>query len=514
MPAVDESPDLTVQVDDDGLHVSSVEGARLNVFLDGRRVWSCVPDRDGQGPRGDRLVPWPRQMVPFLDGVAVVDVEDMVSGTRVSLEVSFGSGAGRVELRDSAGHELVVDKTGRLKRTFAMVSDAHRRRVVEATARALDLLREHGVEAFLTYGCLLGAVRDGRVIGHDDDADISYLARAQHPFDVIRESFELERLYRQHGWRTVRLSGADFKVVTTTPGERTIAIDVFTSFRRGEELHMMPNVRAVLPDSALLPTGTVTLEGQELPAPADPAAVLEAAYGPDWRVPDPSFKPGWERDARRRTSGWMRGERRNLSFWKDHHAAASPPEPSALARWTADREDPTRVLDVGCGLGSDAVYLAERGFDVVGLDYSRIGLDRATALAAEHDVPARFTFLNLYDLRYVLARAALLARTQAPEVVHAHLLVDALAADGRENFWRFCRGSLRRGGRVYLALTTRPSPLATGGNARDWPGPEQLREELAEHGFAVTHAEDVPPAPGVDPDDDPRVHRLVATKER
>jgi 2-polyprenyl-3-methyl-5-hydroxy-6-metoxy-1,4-benzoquinol methylase len=38
---------------------------------------------------------------------------------------------------------------------------------------------------------------------------------------------------------------------------------------------------------------------------------------------------------------------------------------------------PGRVLDVGCGEGADAVWLAENGWDVTALDVSRVALDRA-----------------------------------------------------------------------------------------------------------------------------------------
>lgn len=42
-----------------------------------------------------------------------------------------------------------------------------------------------------------------------------------------------------------------------------------------------------------------------------------------------------------------------------------------------------RALDVGCGEGADAVWLAGRGWTVTALDVSRVALDRARAHAAE-----------------------------------------------------------------------------------------------------------------------------------
>ncbi|MFI5287186.1 MAG: class I SAM-dependent methyltransferase [Candidatus Dormibacteria bacterium] len=40
---------------------------------------------------------------------------------------------------------------------------------------------------------------------------------------------------------------------------------------------------------------------------------------------------------------------------------------------------PARVLDLGCGLGTEAAFLADRGFDVCGIDLSEVAVDRAAA---------------------------------------------------------------------------------------------------------------------------------------
>jgi SAM-dependent methyltransferase len=51
---------------------------------------------------------------------------------------------------------------------------------------------------------------------------------------------------------------------------------------------------------------------------------------------------------------------------------------------------PARVADLGCGTGSLAVLLAERGHDVVGVDVSPRMLARARAKAAAHGVDVAF----------------------------------------------------------------------------------------------------------------------------
>jgi SAM-dependent methyltransferase len=67
-----------------------------------------------------------------------------------------------------------------------------------------------------------------------------------------------------------------------------------------------------------------------------------------------------------------------------------------LVEEVADLE-PGRALDVGCGEGADAVWLAERGWRVTALDVSEVALSRVRAHAAEAGVADRLQFLH-HDL--------------------------------------------------------------------------------------------------------------------
>ena len=54
-----------------------------------------------------------------------------------------------------------------------------------------------------------------------------------------------------------------------------------------------------------------------------------------------------------------------------------------------------RAIDLGCGTGANAVYLAEHGFSVVGVDYSTVALAKATARATEAGVECRLVAADL-----------------------------------------------------------------------------------------------------------------------
>jgi SAM-dependent methyltransferase len=52
------------------------------------------------------------------------------------------------------------------------------------------------------------------------------------------------------------------------------------------------------------------------------------------------------------------------------------------------------VLDLGCGTGINAVYLAEQGFDVTGVDFTPLALKRARELAAAAGVEKNCRFVQ------------------------------------------------------------------------------------------------------------------------
>jgi SAM-dependent methyltransferase len=100
---------------------------------------------------------------------------------------------------------------------------------------------------------------------------------------------------------------------------------------------------------------------------------------------------------------------------------------------------PGRALDVACGEGRNAVWLAERGWEVTGVDFSDVALAKAAALAAEREVqvdwvqadlleyepePRTFALVAVLYLHVVAAkRRAILGRAAAAVAAGGVLLV-------------------------------------------------------------------------------------------
>ena len=60
---------------------------------------------------------------------------------------------------------------------------------------------------------------------------------------------------------------------------------------------------------------------------------------------------------------------------------------------------PGRALDLGCGEGRNAVWLAEQGWEVTAVDFSAIGIAKGRGMAAKRGVEVTWVIedLNLYE---------------------------------------------------------------------------------------------------------------------
>jgi SAM-dependent methyltransferase len=144
-------------------------------------------------------------------------------------------------------------------------------------------------------------------------------------------------------------------------------------------------------------------------------------------------------------------------FWDERYSSArqvwsGDPNPQLVAE-VAGRP-PGRALDVGCGEGADAIWLAQQGWAVVAADISSVALERAARHARDTDpvVTARIEWWQ----------ADLLASPPEPgsfDLVSVQFL--QLPPEPRTRLFTALAASVRVGG-TLLVVGHHPSDLATG----------------------------------------------------
>jgi SAM-dependent methyltransferase len=101
------------------------------------------------------------------------------------------------------------------------------------------------------------------------------------------------------------------------------------------------------------------------------------------RRPEASVRPGFARE------DWNARYAQKELVWTAEPNRRFAAEVAALA--------PGRALDLACGEGRNAVWLAEHGWRVTGVDFSDVALAKAAQLAAGRDVEVDWVVADVLD---------------------------------------------------------------------------------------------------------------------
>ena len=123
-----------------------------------------------------------------------------------------------------------------------------------------------------------------------------------------------------------------------------------------------------------------------------------------------------------------------------------------------------RLLDVGCGTGTHALWAAERGHDAVGIDVSSVGIEQARGAATERDLDATFRVANALDLPEAFGPF---------DTVIDSGLFHAFQSDQRETYAIELAGGGQSGGRRENRSCRRPENI-----------PPAVREASPSSGYA------------------------------
>jgi SAM-dependent methyltransferase len=308
-----------------------------------------------------------------------------------------------------------------------------------------------GLECFLSYGCLLGAVRNGQLIPHDFDIDVGFIAQGHSEKDISAASRILTQFLIDRGFKIDAESNGQFKASYQESGSH-FTVEFFVTWVDGSDFYHYFGVRGDSIADQIIPLAEISLEGVMLPSPKNPERLLEAIYGSNWRTPDPGFR--YELTAKDWVPFKFLFARNNKKFWDDYYSGRDTNRvwvnvPSQFAAFVATNIDHgNKILDVGCGNGRDGVFFASAGFQPMLADFSQAALDAASNLGvtAGHQVPIHL--LNLTDLADV-HRFSNRFRAEFDNV-YARFLLHAITDIGEDSLLELSFDVLKNGGRLML----------------------------------------------------------------
>jgi SAM-dependent methyltransferase len=146
----------------------------------------------------------------------------------------------------------------------------------------------------------------------------------------------------------------------------------------------------------------------------------------------------------------------------------TPPEVVALVE---QRGHCGRALDLGCGTGTNSIYLAQHGYDVVGVDFSTKAIQQAREKAGQAGVKVDFRIGDVTRLDFLSAPFDVMI-----DVGCFH----GLDAEGQARYLQHVARLTRSGGTLLMYAFDRPAFLGRYGLT-----PEAAQRIFAPH-FAMT----------------------------
>ncbi len=159
--------------------------------------------------------------------------------------------------------------------------------------------------------------------------------------------------------------------------------------------------------------------------------------------------------------------------WEDAYRTTPPwdigrPQPAFVGLVHAGELTGNTVLDVGCGTGENALYLAQNGFSVAGVDLSTRAIVAAKAKAEERKLKIDFRLANALSLEFQSGRF-----DNAIDSGLFHTFTD----NDRISFAHEIARVLTRNGGYFMLCFSDKEPT-------NWGGPRRITKEEIETTFS------------------------------
>jgi hypothetical protein len=178
---------------------------------------------------------------------------------------------------------LIITNHGYLEELFV---NAPHKEIWDGVENHMTILKNAGCRVLLNSGTLLGLVRDGELIGHDNDIGLAIILDAETPEDAAIE------------WKAFPQKLSDLGIFSEGSQEYNgflrltpiagFEVDIFPGWFANDKVYIYPHTYGELEAKDVYPFRTCKITG--LNQPAEPEKMLKINYGEGWNVPDLLFK--------------------------------------------------------------------------------------------------------------------------------------------------------------------------------------------------------------------------------
>ncbi|MDH5375073.1 MAG: class I SAM-dependent methyltransferase [Candidatus Bathyarchaeota archaeon] len=149
-----------------------------------------------------------------------------------------------------------------------------------------------------------------------------------------------------------------------------------------------------------------------------------------------------------------------MSWWESVYKHSPPwdigaPQPEIVKLVKSNEIKVGRVLDIGCGVGDNSIFLAKRGFSVTCLDIAQLAIEKGKRKAKEQKIKVNFLVGNALKLDEYFKKASF-------DIVIDSGLFHTLDDDERSLYAKQIKRVLVRGGSIFMLCFSDKEPGSEG----------------------------------------------------
>ena len=389
--------------------------------------------------------------------------------------------------------ETIINQWGSSVRPFSAYENKEKKSLVAETSMLIrEIKRQLGIDCMLSYGGLLGAVRDGRLIPNDFDIDVVFISKESNPTQILKICGDLISFLRKCGYDVQADTNGQFKAIRRENGKLLFVIEFFAAWIDGDKFFQYFGVRGALIADKIFPLNFISLEGESIAAPCQPEVLLAAIYGSNWQTPDPTFR--YELTAKNWEPFKFLFFNGNKSFWETYYEKSAQNQvfvtrPSQFTSFFMDNSVPgSSVLEFGCGNGRDGLYLATMGYDMTLVDYSTAAIQICHKEAEKRSLSVRAETLNISDISSAIDFVN--ANSGRFGYIYTRFFLHAINELSEWNFFNLANVVLQPGGYIFAEYRSsggEPYQYENGQHYRRLISEDEICRSAAVTGFLVDY---------------------------
>jgi len=161
--------------------------------------------------------------------------------------------------------------------------------------KTINLLEELNYEYFISYGTLLGYIRNKSLIDYDNDVDIVVKINPKSHSGVQDELTKLKNDLENKGlncwWGQDR--AITIVKVGNGYGDKILRLDLFPWWNINGINYIWPGIMDGISNEDIYPLQKINFLDTSMFIMNNPTKLLEINYGPNWQIPDMSWTFDW-----------------------------------------------------------------------------------------------------------------------------------------------------------------------------------------------------------------------------